>query len=542
MKRMYKSFSVILAFVMLISSVSIGLNANTIEALAATKGAISGVSNVSSGVKVTWTKDTTKTGYYIYRKAGSSTKWVKIKTVSKNSTTAWTDTNTTNGVKYSYKVYSYKGKKITSNKITKTIYRVSTPTQTVSRTSATSITVKTGTNKKASGYQIVYAANSSFRNAKSVLVSGATATKTITGLNKATKYYVKVRAYKTVSGVKYYSGYSTVKSVVTYYTAYTTNVFTSLYDIPDTSKGKKTVIRYMTKVYLFEITEKKTKGYYQKLKYNGKYYYTYTKYDTVKFTSVKNSYNYYDSSNTVYQQDLIDKAVYIFKNWDTKYVHNQSNGIKDTDGKYGFDCSGFVGYCLNETMSKYCNAYHVDKNITTLGETGIILNKGYSSEFSTSVVCTGSYDYSKLQPGDILFFDVSEGAEQADGWNHCGIYLGNKQFIHSTKGADGVEILPIADCFEEGFVKAVRFIPDENGFGEINIDTNSLGYFSMYSVANAKSEYKIGDIKKNDEIKLIYTVHTYTNNQYAYITDVTTGISGFVYYNDTRTLESMFDI
>ena len=61
------------------------------------------------------------------------------------------------------------------------------------------------------GYQITYAKNSAFTSGKASK-SSSKLTKTISGLKKGT-YYVKVRTYKTVKGVKYYSGYSTVKKV-----------------------------------------------------------------------------------------------------------------------------------------------------------------------------------------------------------------------------------------------------------------------------------------------------------------------------------------
>ena len=64
---------------------------------------------------------------------------------------------------------------------------------------------------KITGYQVTYANNSAFKNAASK--NSGKLTKTVTGLKKGT-YYVKVRTYKTVKGVKYYSGYSAVKKVV----------------------------------------------------------------------------------------------------------------------------------------------------------------------------------------------------------------------------------------------------------------------------------------------------------------------------------------
>lgn len=67
-----------------------------------------------------------------------------------------------------------------------------------------------------SGYQIMYSKNSGMYDAKTVTVSGASNTsKKLSGLAKKTKYYVKVRTYKTINGKKYYSSWSGYKSVKT---------------------------------------------------------------------------------------------------------------------------------------------------------------------------------------------------------------------------------------------------------------------------------------------------------------------------------------
>ena len=66
------------------------------------------------------------------------------------------------------------------------------------------------------GYQIRYSTSSKMTGAKTVTVkSYKTTSKTIKSLKAKKKYYVQVRTYKTVNGTKYYSAWSTKKSVTT---------------------------------------------------------------------------------------------------------------------------------------------------------------------------------------------------------------------------------------------------------------------------------------------------------------------------------------
>lgn len=66
-----------------------------------------------------------------------------------------------------------------------------------------------------SGYQVQYRLKGSSAT-KTVTVSGASTTaKKITKLKAKKRYYVKIRTYKTVSGKRYYSSWSSAKSVVT---------------------------------------------------------------------------------------------------------------------------------------------------------------------------------------------------------------------------------------------------------------------------------------------------------------------------------------
>ena len=64
-----KRISVLVATLVMMIVLCVG--ATTV--LAATPaGAITSVSNTSSGVKISWKKDSSKSGYYIYRKSTSS--------------------------------------------------------------------------------------------------------------------------------------------------------------------------------------------------------------------------------------------------------------------------------------------------------------------------------------------------------------------------------------------------------------------------------------------------------------------------------------
>ena len=67
------------------------------------------------------------------------------------------------------------------------------------------------------GYQIQLATNSKFtKGKKTVTVKGyKKVSKKVTKLKGKKKYYVRVRTYKTVSGVKYYAPWSKSKTVKT---------------------------------------------------------------------------------------------------------------------------------------------------------------------------------------------------------------------------------------------------------------------------------------------------------------------------------------
>lgn len=66
-----------------------------------------------------------------------------------------------------------------------------------------------------SGYQIQYSTNKKFKSSKKITSKKATTSKTIKKLKSKKTYYVRVRTYKNVDGVKYYSKWSNTMKVKT---------------------------------------------------------------------------------------------------------------------------------------------------------------------------------------------------------------------------------------------------------------------------------------------------------------------------------------
>ncbi len=76
------------------------------------------------------------------------------------------------------------------------------------------ISVSWKKNTTASGYEIQYSKNKSFKNASKVSATkNSTVSKTITKLSKGKTYYVRVRAYKTIDGKRAYGAYSKTTTV-----------------------------------------------------------------------------------------------------------------------------------------------------------------------------------------------------------------------------------------------------------------------------------------------------------------------------------------
>ena len=166
--------------------------------------------NLSDGIKVTWKKVTGATGYYVYRDGK------QVKKITSGTTLTYKDTGAkSNGTKYTYKVVAYAGTGTSTLSKEVTTCYTKRPAISSVKAGTKQFTVTWGKNAKASGYQIQYSTTSGFtKNNKTVTVTSAsTVKKIVKSLTKGKTYYVRVRAYKTLSGEKIYSAWSAKKSV-----------------------------------------------------------------------------------------------------------------------------------------------------------------------------------------------------------------------------------------------------------------------------------------------------------------------------------------
>ena len=172
---------------------------------------ITSIASAKKGIKLTWNRVSGAQGYIIYRAYGKGG-YKAIKTVTNGATAAYTDTGaTTNGGKYTYAVCAYKGS-IKGAYVGKTYYylkqnRISS----VKNNASKKATVKWTRNTKANGYQVNYKTG---KKQKTITVkSNKTLNKVLKSLKKKATYSVKVRSYKKVSGVTYYSEWSSAKKI-----------------------------------------------------------------------------------------------------------------------------------------------------------------------------------------------------------------------------------------------------------------------------------------------------------------------------------------
>ncbi|MCD8347531.1 MAG: fibronectin type III domain-containing protein [Lachnospiraceae bacterium] len=171
---------------------------------------ISNLTNTAKGIKIEWNQVSGASGYYIYRQAVSGDLKL-IKTIKSGSTVSYTDKKVVskNGTVYSYTVLPY-SENADGGGAEATIVRLTGTTLTsIKNSAAGKAKVKWTAVTDVTGYQIQYSTAKSFSSYKIKTVVGETKkAKTLSGLTKGKTYYVRIRTYKIVDGVYYYSAWS----------------------------------------------------------------------------------------------------------------------------------------------------------------------------------------------------------------------------------------------------------------------------------------------------------------------------------------------
>lgn len=149
--------------------------------------------NVGTSITVSWGKVSGAQKYYVYRKAGSATKWTKVKTTT---STSYTDKNVKNGTAYKYMVKAIDGSIVSGyDSDGEYIKRLAAPKASRVTSSKSGITFKWSKVSGVSGYY-VYRKTGSGSYEKIATVKGSTK---VSYLDKSAKkgktYTYMVKAY-----------------------------------------------------------------------------------------------------------------------------------------------------------------------------------------------------------------------------------------------------------------------------------------------------------------------------------------------------------
>ncbi len=281
-----------------------------------------------------------------------------------------------------------------------------------------------------------------------------------------------------LSGLFYANAEASTKKT----TAYTSNAYTYVRKKPVKGKyGVKNPIPYKSKITLYGTPGKAKKSGWVKLKYNKKTYYIYVKKGETYFTKKGLNYDAYTNlESTLLKQRAVDTALSIFRTRKTVYSHAKPGAVKN--GKMQFDCSGFVAYAAESALKPYVPNVKIPNNINELYKADWIYTDA-GGAVSITTVCTKKIDFNKLQPGDMLCFKENKSSKTA--CDHVGIYIGNKEFIHSTKLTNGVSIMPLnKGPYKQRFVCAKRILPNSEpeAINETRILKSTASVFSDLSL------------------------------------------------------------
>ncbi|WP_198359143.1 C40 family peptidase [Streptomyces fildesensis] len=117
--------------------------------------------------------------------------------------------------------------------------------------------------------------------------------------------------------------------------------------------------------------------------------------------------------------------------WGGGTVDGPSRGFAQGSGTVGFDCSSLVQYAI----------FHASGGKTMLPRTS------QAQAAVGTAVKTGD-----LRPGDVIAFALHGGTD----YDHIGIYIGDRKFLHAPKTGDVVKISSLDDPYYTGVPQTVR--------------------------------------------------------------------------------------
>ena len=175
----------------------------------------------ANALKVTWNNVGTATGYQVQISTKDGKKWSTYATL-KAGVTNYIFKKLAAGNNYKFRVRFYIKGADGKNYYSPWSATLNSPTLPTGTTitkltpAKNAFTVQWKKNAAVNGYQIQYATNSKFSNAKTVTIKkAATIKQTLQKLQGKTRYYVRLRTYKTAGGKNYFSTWSAAKSTVT---------------------------------------------------------------------------------------------------------------------------------------------------------------------------------------------------------------------------------------------------------------------------------------------------------------------------------------
>lgn len=275
-------------------------------------------------------------------------------------------------------------------------------------------------------------------------------------------------------------------------------------------------IRYMEELMLGNaVISDEDSGWYRVF-YQDKPMYLWMEKNLSVLTDTKSS-SY--TGKTPYQQQILELATDISENWNTTYVSGMAGEIANSSGDHGFNCSGLVKYVFNTVMQEFVPTYKLNASLRSLVSLDSIYNLGYPGEF-----CAQDVEYWDLQPGDVLFFSSRAGGTVSKEIGHCGIYLGNNEFVHSTSlWSDSVCIVPLAGVYKDTLRQIRRFLPKTVTPADTET-TLSNAYKTCKVYAEMDSDSKVvATISSGETLTILFT----NSGKWAYV-QAQSGAEGFV--------------